>query len=98
MPLHHRTTPTLDELQAAYARLAKRDWPSLHELALAAQRYELVLGTALRQARPLPGLGANAAPAHPAQRPPLRRAAPSARQPLPFDHKRAAAGERPDDE
>lgn len=96
MPLHQRPTPTQDELASAYASVAKRDWPSLRELAEAARRYELVLGTALRQARPLRALPA--AEASPASSAACATRAPTARQPPPvFDRKRAAAGERPDD-
>lgn len=112
MPLHQRPTPTQDELASAYASVAQRDWPTLRELAEAARRYELVLGTALRQARPLRALpaaaseplqpmrAADAAATHAtrARSGPAPTAAPAARQPPPaFDRKRAAAGERPDD-
>lgn len=109
MPPHQRPTPTQDELASAYASVAKRDWPTLRELAEAARRYELVLGTALRQARPLRALPdaeslqqvrlADAAISSTRGRGgPTPTAAPAARQPPPsFDRKRAAAGERPDD-
>lgn len=112
MPPHQRPTPTQDELASAYASVAQRDWPTLRELAEAARRYELVLGTALRQARPLRALPAAAEPQQPmrvtdatathatrARSGPAITAAPAVRQPPPsFDRKRAAAGERPDEE
>ncbi|MDT8998370.1 hypothetical protein RQP53_03660 [Paucibacter sp. APW11] len=43
--------PTSEDLQTAWDLVAHRDWPSLHELALAAARYKVLQGAALRVAR-----------------------------------------------
>jgi hypothetical protein len=95
------TTLTTEQMQAAYARLAQRDWPPLEELLRAVQRYELVVGQALRSSRHVPpelladptaSASQRAAPVAQAS-----SAAPRRQQPPPaFDHKRAASGERPD--
>jgi len=105
-----RPTPSAEDMEAAWRAVARRDWPPLHELAQAAARYELVLGTAARRAR-----GERPAPAPEVQTPALLQPAPRNNQVPPgrnptrppsqaplhppiFDRKRAAAGERPDDE
>lgn len=85
-----------DDLQAAWRELRKADWPSLHDLALAAARYQLVQGAARARARGLVVDGrCNVNPPAPAVRPPIPPAPPRAAPT--FDHKRAAAGERDDD-
>jgi len=99
-----KPTPSTEELQAAWRAVARRDWPPLHELAQAAARYELVLGTAARRARgavqtPAPrALPPNVNPPAPVVRPPVPPGPPRPHHPPIFDRKRAASGERPDDE
>lgn len=85
---------TTDQIQAAYARVAKRDWPPLEELLRAVQRYELVVGQALRSSRHVPPelLARAGQSGAPASTPPRR----PQQSPI-FDRKRAASGERPDE-
>lgn len=84
-----------EQLQAAYAQIAKRDWPPLEELLQATYRFELVIGQALRSTRHVPRELLQRAHATP-----QTRQAPTApkRPAASFDIKRAAAGERPDDD
>lgn len=93
------TTPSTEDMSAAWRELAKRDWPPLEQLARAAALYTLVLGAARRRAAGLASVVQTPAPAQG----PQPAVAGSARPvPLPhhppvFDHKRAASGEREDE-
>lgn len=85
---------TVEQIQAAYARVARRDWPPLDELLRAVARYELVVGQALRSSRHLPP-ELRQQPEAAAPSAPERRVAlpPRAHRPTaPIDRKSAAAG------
>lgn len=82
-------------IQDAYDRLRQRDWPSLAEITANWRRFQLLRAAATQRSRYAQAPPASA-PQHsePMQRRPVRLPA----NPPTFDSKRAAAGERPDDE
>ncbi|MFY8017850.1 MAG: hypothetical protein ACOVN9_07015 [Inhella sp.] len=95
---------TTDHIERAYAQLRRADWPSLAEMQRWATQFAVVRGRAVSMAhgKPLPQEPAAAG----APQPISPRAAGHTERQLQrrridapqFDHKRAAAGERPDDE
>lgn len=99
---------THQHIERAYAQLRRPDWPSLAEMQRWAAQYGVVRGRAVLMAhgQPLPHEpAAAAAPALPQALASARATGQTERlqrrrddPPRFFDHKRAAAGERPDDE
>lgn len=97
---------THEHIERAYAQLRRQDWPSLADMQRWATLFAVVRGCAVSMAhgRPLPPEPTAAAPLPAAsaraagltQR--LQRRRDDAPTGLAFDGKRAAAGERPDDE
>lgn len=107
MPHHATPVVTHEHIERAYAQLRRADWPSLAEMQRWAALFGVVRGRAVSMAHghtlPQEPAAASAAAPNPSARATgrterqqhLKRRRDDAPR---FDHKRAAAGERPDDD
>ena len=86
-----------DELQAAWAEVRGADWPTVPELLQHQARLHQVRAAAQRRRDAKYGKGSSRAAPPPLHRTPPRPPAHSA-LPVQLDRKRAAAGERMDDD
>lgn len=99
---------TQEHMQRAYAQLRRPDWPALDDMQRYTALYGVVRVRAVTMARgqtlPAEPTAAAAAPQGTTslrangQTERLQRRRDDTPRAQPFDHKRAAAGERPDDE